>query len=201
MWNEPNYVSSLHPQGTGPGGRIPNTPHLYRGLLDAAWKALHATGHGNDTLIIGELAPRGFDNFGPHSHGYMFPVTFVQSLYCVDSHYHALRGSIASQEGCPTNAAGSRRFRSQHPVLFNASGFANHPYPEWYPPTREGFSGCRTNLCSSFAELGNLTTALDKTQRAYGSHKKFPIYSTEYGYKTTPPEKKPFLSATVAAGT
>lgn len=199
VWNEPNYVSSLHPQGTGPGGRIPNTPHLYRNLVDAAWSGLHATGHGRDTILIGELAPRGFKNFGPHSHGYMFPVTFVQSLYCVDSHYRPLRGSLAAAEGCPRNTGASRRFRSANPVLFQASGFSDHPYPEWYPPTHEGFSGCRTNLCSSFAQLSNLTGALDKAQRAYGSSKRFKIYSTEYGYRTNPPNPKPYLSPTVAA--
>jgi hypothetical protein len=199
VWNEPNYVSSLHPQGTGTGGRIPNTPHIYRGLVDAAWKGLHASGHGGDTILIGELAPRGFANFGPHSHGYMFPVTFVQSLYCLDSHDHDLRGSIAAAEGCPTTASGSRRFRSAHPGLFQASAFSDHPYPEWYPPTREGFSGCKTGLCSSFADLGNLTGALDKAQRAYGSHKKFAIYSTEYGYRTNPPNPKPYLSPATAA--
>jgi hypothetical protein len=199
VWNEPNYVSSLHPQGTGPGDRTPNTPHLYRDLVDAAWKGLHATGHGADSFLIGELAPRGFTNFGPHSHGYMFPVTFVQSFYCLDSHYRKLTGSIAAAEGCPTTAGASRRFRSAHPALFSASGFSDHPYPEWYPPTHEGFSGCRTNLCSSFAELGNLTGALDKSTHAYGSSKKFTIYSTEYGYRTNPPNSKPYLSPSTAA--
>ena len=187
VWNEPNYVSSLQPQGTGHRGRTANTPHLYRDLVDAAWNGLHTSGHRHDTILIGELAPRGFTNFGPHSHGYMFPVTFVQSLYCLDSHYRALRGSIARLEDCPRNGAGSRRFRSAHPALFQASGFADHPYQESFPPTREGFSGCRTGLCASFATLRNLTRALDKAQHAYRSSKRFKIYSTEFGYQTNPP--------------
>jgi hypothetical protein len=199
IWNEPNYVSSLHPQGTGPAGRTPNSPHIYRGLVDAAWKGLHASGHGSDEILIGELAPRGYTNFGPHSHGYMFPVTFVRSLYCLDSRGRELRGSAAAAQGCPTSAGGSRHFRSQHPGLFGASGFSDHPYPASYPPNREGFSGCRTGLCSSFADLGNLTSALDKAQHAYGAGKKFVIYSTEYGYQTNPPNPKPYVSPSVAA--
>jgi hypothetical protein len=200
IWNEPNFVSSLRPQGTGKGGHTPNTPHLYRNLVDAAWKALRGSGHGADTILIGELAPRGFTNFGNHSHGYMFPVTFVQSLYCLDSHYHWLRGSTAAAQGCPTNAGGSRRFRSAHPALFSASGFSDHPYSETYAPNREGFSGCRTHLCSSLAQIGNLTRALDRSTRAYGSSKRFTIYSTEYGYRTHPPNPRPYPSEATAAG-
>jgi hypothetical protein len=105
----------------------------------------------------------------------------------VDSHNHELRGSTASAQGCPTSASGSRRFRSQNPALFAASGFSDHPYQESYAPNHEGFSGCRSGLCSSFATLGDLTGALDQAVHAYGSHKKFAIYSTEFGYKTNPP--------------
>jgi hypothetical protein len=206
VWNEPDYISSLQPQGTGPGGRIPNSPHLYRALVDAAWKGLHATGHGHDKIIVGELANRGYTNFGPHSHGGMFPVTFVQSLYCVDSRYRKLTGSTAAAEGCPTNAAGSRRFRSRHPALFGVSGFSDHPYSRWYPPNREEFVGCRSGLCTALAQIGNLSRALDKAQRAYGSSRKFPIYSTEYGYQTSPPKRSPdptsqdkFVSPSTAA--
>jgi hypothetical protein len=206
VWNEPDYISSLQPQGTGRHGSVPNTPHLYRDLVDAAWKGLHASGHGADKLIIGELAPRGYTNFGPHSHGGMFPVTFIESMYCVDSHYRELRGSVAAEEGCPTNAAGSRRFRAENPGLFGATGFSVHPYSRWYPPNRENFVGCKTGLCTALAQIGNLTRSLDKTQHVYGSSRKFPIYSTEYGYQTSPPKRSPdptshdiFVSPTRAA--
>jgi hypothetical protein len=186
VWNEPNYTATLEPQVTGGNKNIPNSPHLYRSLVDAAWRALSASGHSHDKVVIGELAPRGY----PHTqYGGMFPVTFVQSLYCVDSHYRPLRGSTAAAEGCPTNASGSRKFRSQHPGLFNSYGFADHPYMRWYPPNSEQYYTCRTGLCSSLADYGNLTNALDRSQRAYGSGKKFPIFSTEYGYQTSPPKQ------------
>jgi hypothetical protein len=40
IWNEPNYGYDIGPQGTGPGQSIPNSPHIYRDLLDAAWGSL-----------------------------------------------------------------------------------------------------------------------------------------------------------------
>jgi hypothetical protein len=185
VWNEPNYVAQLLPQTIGGKQNIPNSPDIYRSLVAAAWRGLGASGHGHDTIVLGELAPRGY----PHTqYGGMFPITFVQSLYCLDSHYRQLRGRIAAQEGCPTNASGSRRFRSQNPGLFNASGFADHPYSRWYPPNSEQYYTCRSGLCSSMADIGNLTKALDRSVRAYGSNKQFPIFSTEYGYQTSPPK-------------
>ena len=62
VWNEPNVgSSSLSPQ-TVNGVEV--GPRLYRGLLDAAWSALQATGHGGDTILIGELASTGHANPG-----------------------------------------------------------------------------------------------------------------------------------------
>jgi hypothetical protein len=185
IWNEPDYTAQLKPQAIG--NAIPNSPHMYRGLVNAAWNGLKASGHGHDKLLIGELAPRGYPRI---EFGGLFPVTFVQSLYCVDSHYLPLRGSIARTEGCPTNAAGTRSFRSANPGLFNAYGFSDHPYMRWYPPNSEQYYTCRTGLCTSLADYGNLTSALDHSLRAYGSSKKYSIFSTEFGYQTAPPKPR-----------
>ena len=187
IWNEPDYTAQLKPQSIG--NAIPNSPHMYRGLVDAAWNGLKATGHGHDKVLIGELAPRGY----PHiQYGGLYPVTFVQSLYCLDSHYRPLRGSIAKAEGCPTNAAGTRSFRSANPGLFKAYGFSDHPYMRWYPPDSEQYYTCKTGLCTSLADYGNLTSALDQSLRADGSNKKYSIFSTEFGYQTSPP--KPYYN-------
>jgi hypothetical protein len=186
VWNEPNYTASLKPQTTGSGShKVLQSPHIYRGLVDAAWKALSATGHHNPRVLIGELTARGYPNVG---FGGMYPVVFMQSLYCLDSNYHELRGKAASTVGCPTNAAGSRKFRSQNPVLFKTAGISTHPYSRWYPPNVEKYSSCARNvLCASLGDIGNLVNAIAKVQRAYGSRSRPPIYSTEYGYKTDPP--------------
>ena len=58
IWNEPNLGLELAPE-TVPPSRAEIAAGLYRGLVDAAWTALHATGHGQDTILIGELAPAG----------------------------------------------------------------------------------------------------------------------------------------------
>jgi len=184
VWNEPNYTASLKPQSTG-RHNTPASPHIYRGLVDAAWTALAATGRGHDHVLIGELTPRGYPNVG---YGGMYPIVFMQSLYCLNSDYQQLRGSAAAAQDCPTNAAGSRRFRSQNPGLFDAAGISVHPYSRWYPPNSEQFVSCNKNkLCASLGDIGNLVSAIAAVQRAYGSSRRPPVYSTEYGYKTSPP--------------
>jgi hypothetical protein len=200
IWNEPNYVSSLAPQARGPNNSIPVSPLLYRGILAAGWNALSATGHGHDTILIGELAPRG----DPHAgHGYTYPVLFVRALYCDDPNYHHLRGAAAAALGCPTTAAASAQFRANNPALFNASGFSDHPYSRNGPPNTELFADCATNLCGSLGDLPYLIAALDRSVQSYGSTKTYPLYSTEYGYQTSPPKHDaggaPFVSLSTAA--
>jgi hypothetical protein len=187
IWNEPNYGPQLAPQAIN-HSTVEVSPALYRGLLDAAWRALQATGHGSDTILIGELAPRGIttgDNPGNFSG--MVPLRFVRALYCVDGSFHELRGSAATERGCPTTAAGSQGFAQAHPGLFQASGYAVHPYPQ---------GGVPPNVATPFEPdyadlpaLPRLESTLDRLQSLYGSSKRFPIYSTEFGYQTDPPEK------------
>ena len=69
IWNEPNYGYDLGPQGTGTHQSTPNSPRLYRGILDAAWSALQATGHRTrtDRILFGELTPHGENAWGVFS--------------------------------------------------------------------------------------------------------------------------------------
>ena len=186
IWNEPNYGVDLAPQAID-HSTVEIAPALYRGLVDAAWTALHQTGHGHDTVLIGETAPRGLttgDNPGNFSG--MVPLRFVRALYCVDGSYKPLSGQAAAARGCPTDAAGSHGFASAHPGLFAASGFADHPYP----------TGVAPNIGASdepdYADLPGiprLEHALDTVHEQYGSPAQFNIYDTEFGYQTNPPEK------------
>jgi hypothetical protein len=198
IWNEPDYGPSLAPQGVPGNLTVEESPRLYRGLVDAAWTGLHQTGHGRDQILIGEIAPRGYDNFGLFNG--MRPLQFLRALYCVDAGYHQLRGSAAALRGCPSTAAGSRAFRRAHPGLFEASGFADHPYSRWFPPNVE-----RPNNpeYTSLADIGFLERGLDRLQRVYGSGKRFQIFNTEYGYLTSPPKHStkriPYISTTTAA--
>ena len=212
VWNEPDYGPSLAPQGVPGHLTIENAPRMYRGLVDAAWSGLNASGHhtSTDTIAWGELAPRGESFWGVASG--MTPLTFLRALYCVDSNYHPLRGTAAGLRGCPTTAAASRRFRADNPALFEASGVTDHPYMRWYPPNREQnpnpVNHSATTDYSSLGVIGNLTRALDRLQGVYGSRTRFPIYDTEFAYMTSPPKHSPepkrgykvfFLSPTTAS--
>lgn len=182
IWNEPNYGPGLAPQGSH-HSTIEYAARMYRGLLDAAWSALHATGHSYDTIIFGELAPRGYTDFGIFSG--TKPLRFLRALYCVDSHYRALRGSAAALRSCPVSAAGRRGFRRAHPALFQASGVSDHPYSQSSPPNVEA---APDPDFTSLAELRQFERGLDRLQRAQGSRVRMPIYLTEYGYITSPPK-------------
>ncbi|HWF26212.1 MAG TPA: hypothetical protein VG275_12230, partial [Solirubrobacteraceae bacterium] len=123
IWDEPNYGFQLAPQAVH---GVEVAPMLYRSLLNHAWTSLRATGHGHDTILIGDTAPRGANNPGV-ANG-LVPLRFLRALYCVNSRFRQLRGSAAAGRGCPTTAGASRRFRGQNPGLFQATGFAAHLY-------------------------------------------------------------------------
>jgi hypothetical protein len=187
IWNEPNYGPQLAPQAID-DSTVEVSPLLYRNLLDAAWQALQATGHGHDTILIGELAPRGITvGNSPGNFSGMVPLRFVRALYCVDSSLHQLRGAAAAVRGCPVDPAGSQRFPAEHPALFQATGFALHPYPQGTVPPNVA-----TPDEPDFVELPTLPRfehVLDRLQALYGSSTRFPLYSTEFGLQTNPPER------------
>jgi hypothetical protein len=191
IWNEPNFGADLAPQAVK-GSTVPTAAPMYRGLLDAGWSGLQSTGHGSDTIVIGNLDARGESARGsrsspqglPGNFAATKPLQFIRTLYCVSSSYKELRGGAAASVGCPTNAAGSRGFRAANPALFKATGFATHPYPVNLPPT---VASSTDPDYTEFSELPRMASMLDRIQRVYGSGKRFPIYNNEYGYITNPP--------------
>jgi hypothetical protein len=207
IWNEPNYGYDLGPQGIGAHQATPNSPHLYRNLLDAAWSSLQTTGHTTrtDRILFGEVTPHGENSWGVFSN--MKPLIFLRSLYCVDSNDNELRGSAAAAQGCPTTAAGSRSFRKQNPALFSASGFADHPYEEASAPNKPTHL-CGNKLCvgspsdpnfADLPEIPHLESTLDRLNSVYGSRTHFSVWSTEYGFRTKPPDPNEGVSPTTAA--
>jgi hypothetical protein len=205
LWNEPNFGEDLAPQAVN-GSTVPSAPPAYRGLLDAGWRGLGLTGHGHDTILIGNLDARGSNGPPrrgqpqglPGNFGQTKPLQFIRALYCVDSNYRELRGRAASAVGCPTTAAGSRQFRNAHPALFRASGFADHPYPINLPPTE---ASSNDPDFTEFSELPRLASTLDRVVRIYGSRTRYSIYNNEYGYITNPPNHSSshFVSPATAA--
>ena len=146
------------------------------------WNALQATGHGHDTILIGELAPRGLSALGtrqrpaglPGDSGQTKPLQFVRTLYCVNSYYRELRGQAAGAVGCPSTAAGRGA---------SASRIRRCSTPAGSPITRTRTTSHPTTESSTdpdiapFPRLPNLERALDRVQRMYGSSKRFPIYN------------------------
>jgi hypothetical protein len=189
IWNEPNYGIQLAPQSDSTD-TIEIGAWLYRNLVDAAWTGLQNSGHGSDTILIGDVAPRGLD----HPIGVLSgvkPLRFLRALYCVDRNYNQLRGNAAAVRGCPTNTRGSRGFRAAHPGLFNATAFADHPYEQGVAPNKPTSSDPRAFASdpdyADLPEVPRLERALDRLNRIYGSSTQFPIYNTEYSYWTRPP--------------
>jgi len=188
LWNEPNQPGWLAPQYT-PAGH-PISPSLYRAYSAAFWDALNATGHTprTDTLLIGELASEGCTirthcifQGGP-TEAPIPPIPFIQTLYCVGSNYQPLTGAAAYDVACPTG--GNRaKFVADNPGLFQISGFAHHPYDFTLAP---GLSTPITQF-APLADLSRLENALDAVFNTYGVDRQLPIYLTEYGYVTDPP--------------
>ncbi|MDQ6777734.1 MAG: hypothetical protein M3071_16335 [Actinomycetota bacterium] len=197
IWDEPNYGYNLAPQAVG---TTEVAPYLYRGLVDSAWSALHSTGHGADTIVIGETAPRGA-NIPGVANG-MVPLRFLRALYCVDSSYQQLRGAAAAARRCPMTPTASQQFRSQNPALFDASGFAAHLYTPGQVARPDLATPANEPDWAGLADLHSLEPTLDRLVAVYGSSRQFPVYDTEFGFQTNPPPGTcgcVFLSPTSAA--
>jgi hypothetical protein len=197
LWNEPNQGSlGISPQAIDHNA-VESSPYHYRLLADAAWTALHKTGHGSDTTLLGEIAPIG--NVGaiyPGQFANMVPLRFVRALYCVGANLRPLTGQAATVRHCPATAAGSKRFAAQNPVLFHATAFSAHPYPFGLAPDESVPGGPDDAV---LAQLPKLFTTLDRVQEAYGSSKRFDVYDTEYGYQTSPPDTQSGLTTPAKA--
>ena len=186
IWNEPDQAGWLTPQwlpdSHQPGGWVEVAPRLYRDLLDAAWGALAATGHGSDTILIGETASKGLNIRGLTRS--IKALHFIRQLYCLDDSYRPLQGSAAAARGCPASAADSSRFVSDHPGLFAATGWAHHPYELTFAPNVAPNDPDFVTI----ANLGRLTAALQRIFKAYSVNRPpLPLYLTEFGYQSNPP--------------
>ncbi len=131
VWNEPNLgQANLAPQAID-NSTVETSPAMYRALWTRGWASLQATGHGRDTILIGELAPYGGRHRPPDVPGELrlHGAAALRSGALLRRFLAApARGTAAAQRGCPTTAAASRSFARENPALFQASGFAMHPY-------------------------------------------------------------------------
>jgi hypothetical protein len=196
IWNEPNQPGWLAPQWRGIGAqRAMDAPRLYRLYVAAGFAALRRTGHtpATDTILVGELAPEGTE--GTADETPIPPLSFLRALYCVGDSYQPLRGPQTGALHCPAGGSPSA-FVKANPGLFDVTGFAHHPYSFFLAPNVP--IGSDPNF-APLASLGALESALDRIFAAYGVHRRLPIYLTEYGYESKPPNPfrgvKPALQA------
>ncbi len=185
IWNEPNQAGWLTPQWS-PDPRndklfIESAPTTYRSLVAQAWTNLADSGHGADTVLVGETAPAGATDRGLSRP--LSPLRFLRRLYCLDDNLNLLKADEATVRGCPPDAA---TFVAANPGLFHAAGYAHHPYALLSPPGR------KSKLADDVAmsDLAALSRELKRIYARYGqktqSSRGVPLYLTEYGYQTPP---------------
>ncbi|MFL5826517.1 MAG: hypothetical protein ACJ76V_08340 [Thermoleophilaceae bacterium] len=174
MWNEANLGGWLQPQSVVKNGRaVPVAPHLYRALAGAGIKALQATGHGGDQIMLGELAPLG-QRTGSPSKRNTSPVTFWHEMLCLGANGRPLTGSARTSRGCPAKFS---------KLAINA--VSHHPYNRGGAgsPLTRGASGDIT-----LATISRLQSVLAQGARAGRIPSNLPIYYTEFGFQTNPPD-------------
>ena len=163
IWNEANLYSWLSPQRVK---GVPLSPGIYRGLYLAGHRGLEAAGHGSDTILFGELMPRG----GTDSRK-VRPLEFLREMVCLDRNYRQYRGSAARKRGC--------RRVGRIPT----SGLAYHPYTLANgPDVDEGPDE------AAIGQLSRVRRVLDALARRGKLPRRLPIWITEFGYQTRPPD-------------
>jgi hypothetical protein len=187
IWNEPNLKAWLSPQYSARGTHpVLESAVLYRSLARAAIRGLRATGHKKHTILLGETAPVGLDpavcNLRPvHSRPGCIksrpssrPEDFLRALFCIKGNGRSLTGSARREEHC-----------TGHYSKFRVSGFAHHPYTSGaeQPPLARPSAHNIT-----IAVTSRLTRLLDQAARRGRIPKKLPVYFTENGWQTNPPD-------------
>jgi hypothetical protein len=136
-------------------------PRIYRKLVDAAIPALRAKAAPEAKIFVGELKPTPRKGLGP--------ATFMQQWLCLDTTFRKLRGKAARRLGC-TN------FKK-----IDADGFAHHPYGPI-----EIISKKRDII--NLLAIRRLGKDLDLAAKANRLPRHLPIYDTEFGIQTNPPD-------------
>ncbi len=160
-WNEPNHSTFLRPQWEG--GR-PVAPHHYRLMHNAAYDQLKAVSPDN-RVLIGGLASFGEPGRSPTSN--IGPLRFTRELACVDERLQPLdRPECLDFEP------------------LRADGFAHHPYSRATAPDARDLTQDRVQI----GELDRLTSLLAQLHAIGRFERPQPLFLTEYGYETAPPD-------------
>ena len=167
IWNEPNHTAFMRPQWVKQGGRfVPNSPHVYRRMLELSYPAVKAV-RPDATVLIGGTSFTG--SYTGRGTGGVPPLRFLRELACVNKRFKPLKRS-----GC-------KGFRQ-----IPGDGWSHHPYTMEVEPDTPAKVGRPDDV--PVAELPKLARTLDRLVRrgrlAAGARN---IWVTEYGYETNPP--------------
>ncbi len=171
LWNEPNHPQFLQPLSARIGGRMaPTSPHHYRRLYLAGQEALVRSGHARDTVLFGEILPVGQEELSPTDN--LSPILFLREFFCLDARYRPYRGRPARLRGC-----------GRFPRI-RTSGLAYHAYtrhggPRETPPSRDD---------ATIGQIRRVERALDRIARTRRVRRGLPIYDTEFGVESNPPD-------------
>jgi hypothetical protein len=186
LWNEPNQAGWLSPQWERRGGSIvPASPALYRKLHQYGYRGLLASGHRADTdiVLMGETAPLGSD--ARNAKAPMRPGLFLREVACIQPNGAPYTGAAAAARDCGD-------FAKRGPLI--ANGYAHHPYTKNVPPTVKDPNPDSMTM----ANINDLGTLLDdlSTKTNGAIPKNLPLFMTEFGFETNPPD--PFSGVPLA---
>ena len=168
VWNEPNHNAFLLPQWERAGTRWrASSPHRYRAMVQAAVPAIEAAAPGA-LVLIGATSSVGAGQGGATGPAdRMAPLTFLREMACVDERLRAL-----SRPECRDFAA------------LPGDGWSHHPYSlelaPWQPDPQ------RDNV--RMADLDRLASLLRRLHALGRTRHDLPLYLTEAGYQTSPPD-------------
>lgn len=164
-WNEPNHASFLAPQWKrdGQGGWRPYSPHVYRGMHEQAYTAIKDVSTSN-TVLIGGTSAAGSTEPG---RGHVPPLEFLRTMACVDRYMRPLKVPECVGVG-----------------KLHADGYAHHPYSLRTSPATSAPNEDDVPI----ADLDRFTNLIGKLYDLHRVDARWPLYVTEYGYETRPPD-------------
>jgi hypothetical protein len=133
-------------------------PGLYRRLVEEAIPQIRRNAAGSAKVFVGETAPVG------RAGKVIGPKAFLRQWLCLDKRFRSLRSGSCS-----------------HFKRIDADGYAHHPYG---PVDRVPRKADIINMLA----IRKLGTYLDLATRAHRFTRRLPIYSTEFGLQSNPPD-------------
>lgn len=166
VWNEPNHNAFLLPQWERHDGSWrPSSPHRYRAMLEAAVPRIKAAAPAALALIGSTSSIGGEQGAGPNDR--MAPLTFLRELACVDERLRPLaRPECAGFKALP------------------GDGWSHHPYSLELAPWQTDPQPGNVRM----GDLDRLTSLLERLHADGRTRNDLPLYLTESGYQTSPPD-------------